>query len=147
MIPHQYIFRALLLLSSGYALWRGRSDERIVALVCLGAVVATKFAVSPLSVRYSGLEFGLVLVDLAVLGAFVFVALRSNRFWPLWVAGLQLTSSMAHFMKAVDFRLLPEAYAAAAALWSYPILIILAVGTWRHHRRVQRDLGASTAII
>src|SRR5690349_4995690 len=114
MIPHQYLFRALLLLSCGYALWRGRSDERVVALVCLGAVIATKFAISPVTVRYSGVELGLVSVDLAVLAAFVFVALRSNRFWPLWVAGLQLTSSMAHLMKAVDFRLLPEAYAAAA---------------------------------
>jgi len=114
----------------------------MIALICLGAVVATKFAVSPLSVRYSSVEFGLVFIDLAVLAAFIFVALRSNRFWPLWVAGLQLTSSMAHVMKAVDLHLLPEAYAAAAALWSYPILIILAIGTWRHHRRMQRDLGA-----
>jgi hypothetical protein len=103
--------------------------------------------VSPLTVRYSGVEFGLVLIDLAVLATFVFVALRSSSFWPLWVAGLQLTSSMAHLMKAVDFQLLPEAYGAAAALWSYPILIILAVGTWRHHRRMQRGLGATPAII
>ena len=147
MLPHQYLFRALLVLSCGYALWRGRSDERMVALVCLGAVVATKFAVSPLAVRYSGIEFGLVLVDVGVLAAFLFVALRSTRFWPLWVAGLQLTSSMAHFMKAVDFHLLPEAYAAAAALWSYPILLILAIGTWLHHRRMQRSSGTSAAFI
>jgi hypothetical protein len=147
MIPHQYLFRALLLLSCGYAMWRGRSDERTVASICLGAVVATKFAVSPLAVRYSGVEFGLVVVDLGVLAAFVFVALRSTRFWPLWIAGLQLTSSMAHLMKTVDFKLLPEAYAAAAALWSYPILIILAIGTWRHHRRIQRESGSSLALI
>ena len=34
-----------------------------------------------------------MLVDLAVLAGFVTVALRSKRFWPLWVAGLQLTTS------------------------------------------------------
>lgn len=146
MIPHQYLFRGLLGLSCGYALWRGRSDERTVALVCVAAVIATKFAVSPLTVRYSGVELGLVFIDLAVLAAFVLVALRSDRFWPLWIAGLQLTSSMAHLMKAVDFRLLPQAYAAAAALWSYPILIILVVGTWRDHRRAQRAPEASAAI-
>jgi hypothetical protein len=135
MMPHQYFFRALLLLSCGYALWRGRRDERIVALVCLAAVVATKFAISPLTERFSRVELGLVLVDLGVLAAFVFVALRSDRFWPLWAAGLQLTSSLAHVLKAVEFSLIPEAYAAAAALWSYPILIILAVATWRGRRR------------
>jgi hypothetical protein len=147
MIPHQYLFRALLLLSCGYALWRGRSDERIVALVCLGAVVATKFAISPITDRYSGVEFGLVLVDTGVLAAFVFVALRSPRFWPLWAAGLQLTSSLAHVMKAIDFRLVPEAYAAAAALWSYPILFILAIATWRGHQRRRRSEGPSEQLI
>jgi hypothetical protein len=139
MIPHQYFFRALLIVSCGYALWRGRCDERVVASVCIGAVAATKLAISPISVRFSGIEFGLVLVDLAVLFAFVFIALRSVRFWPLWIAGLQLTSSLAHLMKAIDFRLVPEAYAAAAALWSYPILVILAIGTWRGHQRRVRE--------
>ncbi|HEY7958483.1 MAG TPA: hypothetical protein VID20_00330 [Sphingomicrobium sp.] len=135
MIPHQYFFRALLIASCGYALWRGRSDERIVAIVCIAATAASRLAFSPLSIRYTGVETGLLLIDIAVLAAFVFVALRSPRFWPLWVAGLQLTTSMAHLMKAIDEKLLPIAYGAAIALWSYPILIILAIGTWRGHVR------------
>ena len=138
MIPHQYFFRALLLLVCGYALWRGRSDERIVAVVCLGATLASRLAFSPLSVRYTSIEGGLLLIDIAVLASFVFVAIRSTRFWPLWVAGLQLTTSMAHLMKAIDPQLLPLAYGAAIALWSYPILVILAIGTWRGHRRSER---------
>jgi hypothetical protein len=138
MIPHQYFFRALLLISCGYALWRGRSDERIVALVCLGAVLASRFAFPPISILYTRVEIGLLLIDLTVLGSFVAVALRSDRFWPLWVAGLQLTTSMAHVMKAIDPTLLPIAYGAAIALWSYPILIILAIGTWRGYRRRKR---------
>jgi hypothetical protein len=135
MIPHQYFFRALLIASCGYALWRGRSDERIIAMVCIAATAASRLAFSPLSVRYTGVETGLLLIDIAVLAAFVFVALRSPRFWPLWVAGLQLTTSMAHLMRAIDEKLLPIAYGAAIALWSYPILIILAIGTWRGHMR------------
>jgi hypothetical protein len=145
MITHQFIFRALLIGSCGYALWRGRSDERIVALVCLGATLASRFAFSPLNVRYSGVETGLLVIDLLVLGTFLFVALRSRRFWPLWVAGLQLTSSTAHLMKAIDEHLLPVAYGAAIALWSYPILIILAVATWRGQRTARQDRSASHA--
>ena len=136
MIAHQVIFRTLLIGSCGYAFWRGRSDERIVALVCLGATLASRLAFSPLAVRYTSVEFGLLLIDLAVLASFIFVALRSQRFWPLWIAGLQLTTSMAHVMKAIDEHLLPIAYGAAIALWSYRILIILAIGTWRGHRRL-----------
>jgi hypothetical protein len=30
--------------------------------------------------------------------------------------------------------LIPHAYAAAARLWSYPILLIIIVGTWRGYR-------------
>ena len=39
---------------------------------------------------------------------------------------------------------MPLAYGAAIALWSYPILIILAIGTWRQHRRdVQASRGTA----
>ena len=80
----------------------------------------------------------MMLVDLGVLAGFVVVALRSERFWPLWVAGLQLTTSIGHLLKGVDQDLLPRAYGAALQFWSYPILVILAVGTYRSHRRLHR---------
>ena len=145
MIPHQYFFWALLFGTCGYALLRGRSDERLVALVCVGASVATRFAISPMSVRYTSVETGLLIIDLVVLASFIAIALRSHRFWPLWVAGLQLTNSMAHLMKAIEVDLMPFAYGAAAALWSYPILMILAVGTWRGQLRARLGPPAATA--
>ena len=143
MISRFYIFWAILLLTCGYALWRGRSDERIVALVCLLATFATRFAISPLQVRYASVESGLLMIDLLALLAFIWIALTSQRFWPLWVAGLQLTNSVSHIMKLADVDLMPRAYGAAAALWSYPILLILAIGTWRCHRRGTQDQSYS----
>ena len=130
-----YIFWSILLVTCGYALWRGKSDERVVASMCLLATIATRFAISPLQVRYASLESGLMIIDLLVLLVFIWIALRSDRFWPLWVAGLQLTNSISHLMKFADIDLMPRAYAAAAALWSYPILAILVIGTWRSQRR------------
>jgi hypothetical protein len=88
-----------------------------------------------LSSRYSGVEHGELIVDLLVLGAFVGIALRTERFWPLWVAGLQLTSSFGHLLKWADAGLLPPVYGVAIRLWSYPILIIIAIGAWRYRRR------------
>jgi len=138
-----FIFAPLLLAVTIYALWRGGADERIVAATCLAGTLATMLTVSPLGQRYRGIEEGMVLVDLAVLAGFIAVALRSRRFWPLWVAGLQLTTSFGHLLKGVNHDLLPQAYGAALQFWSYPILIILAVGTYRAHQRMDRDRAAA----
>lgn len=137
MIP--FLYWALLIAICGYAFWRGRSDERVVAAVCLVASVVTPFAVAPLQSRFSSVEFGVLAVDIVVLAFFVAVALRSARFWPLWISGLQLTTTMAHLMKAIELDLVRYAYGAAASFWSYPILLILAVGTWRSHQRAKLE--------
>ena len=53
-----------------------------------------------------------------MLVGFTTIALRSDRFWPLWVAGLQLTTIIAHLLKAIQFELIPQVYAAAARFGS-----------------------------
>lgn len=139
MIVRMLLFNALLLGAFVYALWRGRSDERIIAAACVVASIASFLLMAPQGLRYSTVEIGILSVDLLTLGAFTLVALRTDRFWPLWVSGLQLVTSVAHIMKAVEPELMPIAYAAAGRFWSYPILIILIVGTWRGHRRSLRE--------
>ena len=141
---NKYIFWGILLVTCGYALWRGRRYEQFAALICIAASVTSVLARAPLHQRYAGIEVGDVIIDTAVLLAFVAIALRSDRFWPLWVAGLQLTISMAHVFKAVDVGLVPIAYAAAERFWSYPTLMIIAVAAWRQHRRgiVQNHVAA-----
>lgn len=134
-MPYLNHFHIFLILTCGYALWMGRSDERLVASTALLASFGTRLLISPVETRYSSVELGVLLVDLATLAAFTFVALRSDRFWPLWISGLQLTTSVAHLLKALEADLFPLAYAAAGRLWAYPVLAILAIGTWRGHRR------------
>ena len=137
------LFSALLIGATGYALWRGRADERLTAMVCIAASLASLVLMGPVRLRYSNIEIGVLVVDILTLIAFIYVALRSDRFWPLWVSGLQLTTSIAHLLKALEPNLLPLAYAAAGRSWGYPILIILAIGTWRGERR--RALAACPA--
>ena len=129
------LFKIVLVLVVLFALLRGGRDERIVALLCFGGTAATMLVLSPLGERFAGIELGVFVIDLAMLAGFVLVALRSYRFWPLWVAGLQLTTVCGHALKSVHTDLLPQAYAAALYFWSYPILLILAVGTWRSYNR------------
>jgi hypothetical protein len=130
--PNTYYF--LLFLVSLYAFVRGRLDERIAAGTCILATFATNIVYTP-SGSYAGVETGVLLVDLGALAAFTFLALRSDRFWPLWVAGLQLATVGAHAVKAVELDLMPQAYAAAARFCVYPIFLIIAAGTFRGARR------------
>jgi len=131
----QIIFNGLLLGSCGYAWFRGRTDERIVAAVCIIASFASLALISSFKTLYSNVEYGVLAVDILTLAAFTAVALRSERFWPLWISGLQLTTAITHLLRLIDPTLLPIAYSAAARMWSYPILLILAVATWRGQRR------------
>ena len=144
MLPHWIIFWIVLLASCGYALWRGSKYERIAALVFISATVLSILGHSPHH-RYVAVEASDLIVDTAVLFAVVAIALVSDRFWPLWAAGLQLVDSFSHVMKAIDADLIPKVYGAAERFWSYPILIVLLIGAWRQHRRQVADrTGAPT---
>ena len=130
-------FRILLAIVALYALLRGQRDERHMCAILVIGVIATHLVISPVRERFSGVETPVMIVDLIVFGGFLWVALRSERFWPLWIAGLQLTTILGHILKLVDTGLFSRAYGAALVFWSYPIVLILAVGTWRSHRRFQ----------
>lgn len=132
------LFRILLVLVALYALLRGKRDERYVGIIFVVGVVATELVLPPVRTRFEDVETRAMLVDLAVFAGFLWVALRSDRFWPLWMAGLQLTAILGHVLKTVDVHLFARAYAAALVFWAYPMLLILAIGTWRSHKRGKR---------
>jgi hypothetical protein len=128
-------FRILLAIVAFYVLLRGRRDERHIGIILVLGVIATHLVISPLSSRFAAVETHVMAVDIVVFAGFLWVALRSERFWPLWIAGLQLTAILGHVLKVADASLFSRAYGAALVFWSYPIVLILAVGTWRNHRR------------
>ena len=133
------LFRVLLALVALYALLRGERDERTVCAILVIGVIATHLVISPVANRFAGVETPVMFVDLIVFLGFLWVALQSERFWPLWIAGLQLTTILGHVLKAVDIQLFSRAYGAALVFWSYPIVLILAIGTWRTQRRLQHN--------
>ena len=74
-IAHVIVFWLLLLVSCGYALWRGRKYERMAALVFVTATILSILGSSPLRVRYVGIATGDMIVDTGVLLALVAIAL------------------------------------------------------------------------
>ena len=128
-------YNLIMLLVAAYAFGRGKLDERLVAAICVVGSFATVAVSSAHYSYFAGIEGGVFIVDLLALGGFVLVALRSSRFWPLWVAGFQLTSVFSHFLKAFHWGMIPQVYAAAERFWIYPIFLAIIVGTWRSHQR------------
>lgn len=128
------IYYTILFVVSAFAFWCGRTDERVAAAICVLATFASNVVYEPRG-AYAGVEIGVFLVDAATFAGFALIALRSERFWPLWLAGFQLTTVFSHLLKAIELDLMPQAYAAAARFWVYPIFLIIVVGTWRSYRR------------
>lgn len=127
LIAYYLLLCAVVLL----AFTRGRRDERFAALTCVAGTALTVTITHLFSDRFHRFEAAAFSIDLLVLAAFLYIALRSDRFWPLWVAGLQLTATTVHLLKILDPDLMAYVFAAALAFWSYPILLLIAVGAWR----------------
>ena len=127
----------LLALCSVYVLIRGAAPERIgMAVLVVGSILSTASATAEYEVRFREMELGIFLVDVAVLVGFVALALRADRFWPLWVAGFHLVGVATHTAMMASEEVVPRAYAMGQAFWAYPILLAMVVGTWRHRQRL-----------
>lgn len=131
-------FNALLLSCCGYAFLRGGAPERIAAAIFTIGTGLTVVAASGPASRFASLEVGILIVDGATLVALLILALCAERFWILWLTALQAIATAGHAIKLVDPAGFPWAYAFALAFWSYPMLLLIALGTWRHQRRLAR---------
>lgn len=131
------VFACCLLACCGYALVRGGWPERVGALTLLLGSLLTAAAMSPAAGRFASVEVGVLAVDLIVLAIFVGLALGTDRFWPLWVAALQVIGVLAHLARLADSEMMRNGYAFLLAIWGYPMLVAIALGTRAHHRRVR----------
>lgn len=130
------VFNLLLLGSCGYAILRGGAPERITGWLLIGATILTPLAARGLSTRYMQAELGIFVVDMVLLVALVIIALKADRFWPMVLAAMQLDTTAVHILKLFDEDLIRITYALMIAAWSYPMLLVLAIATVRHRRRL-----------
>jgi hypothetical protein len=132
------VYLALLVACCCYAFLRGGAPEKIAAaIIAVGS--ALTFAAMPTSAAsYNSVRLDTFLIDLACLVAFLILALRAERYWPLWVTALQMVAIAGHGVKLADPDVIRRAFAFALAFWSYPMLLLIAIGTWRHQRRLAR---------
>lgn len=130
------LFFALWLGVCVYALWRGGQPERCVAVIFLIAAPLSSAVYS--SSLWRGMQLGIFAVDVAMLGLLLVIALRANRYWPIGMAAMQVLQVIGQLLKLADRDMPIIIYWIGATVWAYPMLILLWLGTVRHHNREKR---------
>jgi hypothetical protein len=128
----------VLALSGFYIVWRGAAPERIgIGILVVGSIL-TVVAGETQGLAFTSFEAAVFAVDLAVLAAYVALALCADRYWPLWVAGLQAIGVATHAAELASSAVIPWAYSIGQALWGYPMLLAIVIGAARHRSRTLR---------
>jgi len=131
------VFEILFVGCVSYALWKGGAPERVAAAVLLLGVVLTSATQAFDTHRFATVQWGVAVVDAAVLAGFLSVALLSTRYWPMWLAALQIIQFCSDFAKLLP-GVAALTYAMASSLIGYPIALIIIAGTVRHRMRTAR---------
>lgn len=132
------VFLVLLFTVLGYALWKGGAPERWIAVQLIAAMIASLAVVSEGDAAFQSMEIGTAIVDSILFAGMLIVALHADRYWTLWITAFQLIQLLAHLPQILVPQLLPEVYGLIISVWSYPMLLLLFVGTYRHQQRVTR---------
>jgi hypothetical protein len=131
---HEQIWIVLMASAAGFALWKGGQPERACAVAMVAAWLATVLLTDRRN-NWVDPQWGVMAADLSLLTLLLWVALRANRFWPLWAAAFQLLGVITHVAIMADRTISGRAYYVAAVIWSYLVVIALAAGTWSAWRR------------
>jgi len=135
-MSNQLLYWVLLAVSAAYVFWGGGSPERLAMLAwAIASILSTVAVVSGLG-SYERLQSGVLVVDLVLLAFLVWLSIRSDRYWPLWMTGFHLLGVMTHLAKAMAPGLHPWAYAVGQAIGGYLIIATMVIGTRRHRKRL-----------
>ncbi len=132
-----WLFYAIQVAASGYALLRGGAPERLTGLALLVAALSTGFVQRTIPILFAGVESGVMIVDLILLAVLIAITLKADRFWPAWATALHALGTGAHLARAISPDVIRLVYAVLSAAWSYPIVLLLVIGTVRHSRRIR----------
>lgn len=125
-----------------FAFWKGDEPERMGAAAYAMVVLATTMIKGDATPNLP--RWGMMGIEIILLGVFIGIAWHSRRAWPVWAASFQALIVTSHLLVAASLR--PPAVAAAAVInmSNYGLLIALGVGTfwaWQERRAARLAEG------
>lgn len=121
-----WVWPSAVIATCALAVWRGRDQERLAAGVYLAAWALTLVVFRSNS---EDLQWPVLIIDTCLLGILIVLALRSQRFWPLFAAAFQLLGVITHVARALDAAVSGWAYQTAGLIWSYMVISAIAYGS------------------
>ena len=123
-----YFYYICLAVSSVYALLRGGKTEAWGVAVIAAGSLGTTLAIIILGPTWAEFNFIIFGIDFAALLALSYIALTSDRFWPMWATAFHFLTLAVHLATYVAPAITPWAFATGAAFWAYPMILILGIG-------------------
>ncbi len=130
-----YLYLFLTLVICGLAFWRGGSSEKRIAVTLLAG-----WAASLVMFRHNRInpDVGVMIVDAVAALIFIWESIRSRLLWTVAISAFQLVALASHVAVLIDLRVTINTYMMSLAVWSYAILLTLALGVWLHWREMRR---------
>jgi hypothetical protein len=123
---YQWASLIALVLSAAAGLWRGGWPERAAAFGMVGAWFVSALFQSSLQRR--GVQTGVMITDILLLALLLAIALKSDRWWPMWAAAFQAMNVVVHLAVLADAKIWGWAYFTGGAVFSYLVMLSLLVG-------------------
>jgi hypothetical protein len=138
------LYWALSILCWLYAIRHGGQAAFIAFVMFVFMTMGTSFSVPGLSgaSRWTGINVSLFLTDTAFLVGLYILALRCRKYWPIWMAGLQLMCVLSHFGPLIDPHSSPAIYRALESVWMIPEMAIMVLGIAQDRRAEVRAAAA-----
>lgn len=133
----QVAFLAVLVAALTAAFSRGGRTEYAGGLLFLGAAFVTPFAEMSTFMR---VEVGVAVVDVVLLAALLYFALRAERHWPVYAAAFQALTVLTHLSRLAVGPVQGDVYGHMLVFWSYPTVLTL---LWGSLVESQTDSSAS----
>ncbi len=139
------IFNLVLLLCAIYASVAGGKTGISGSIIFISATLLTIVA-NKMDPGWGDTAYGIFAVDVTCMTALAIVALKSNRFWPIWALGFQIGAVGTHIATILMPEIVPRAYQALATFWSIPILWVMVMGTRqdRRHELMHKKISLQT---
>lgn len=127
---------SIAFLVTGFAMWRGGRPERFAGALFLAITIATFLLPDR---RWMDVQYAIMWLDIGYWVILVGLALIADRWWTLWMAGLQGVGVLLHLAFWAQMQITSLAYSIGLNLVGYTLLTSLLIGTVSYIRRQNRS--------